>query len=325
MMVAPTMSKVAMLDLSTSLNTPMLSSFLAGLYTLTYLYSLYAYLARQPKRGQGMAATLTALYLVYLWNFIVRWFYLNWQFVQNTNHTLFSPNWPTPYPQLFLILSLTSYSTLSLIADGLLIWRCFYAWDRSVLVITVPVCFWVLEIVLLTIFGSRGTLTPHESLILLAVTAASSFVVCLTSLTASALIAHRVIYVVKASTRPTRGLMHVVDIVVQSSALYSVVYLAYSISLVVEAATLSNGDATSILAATVASYLESLVSAVAGLAPTIMVIRVNLAPSTRCRDESSFGNQSSLQFLTKPEEQCQDEIPSSQDMSVASGTAELNS
>ena len=132
------------------------------------------------------------------------------------------------------------------------------------------------SIVLLTIFGSRGTLTPHESLILLAVTAASSFVVCLTSLTATALIAHRVIYVVKASTRPTRGLMHVVDIVVQSSALYSVVYLAYSISLVVEAATLSNGDATSILGATVASYLESLVSAVA-VRPSISFILLAIA------------------------------------------------
>ena len=38
MMVAPTMSKVAMLDLSTSLNTPMLSSFLAGIGLQNFLF-----------------------------------------------------------------------------------------------------------------------------------------------------------------------------------------------------------------------------------------------------------------------------------------------
>ncbi|KAK0482456.1 hypothetical protein IW261DRAFT_1418019 [Armillaria novae-zelandiae] len=187
-----------------------------------------------------------------------------------------------------VLLDTVGYTTSGLnlvIADCTVVWRCWVVWGCNRKVIILPIFFvmggivcGINDVVDIMIAGAKDETHEIWALATMATTLG-------TNLTGTALIVGRILYV----ARRQRGIMGgirtylgVLEILVESAALYSITFVVLMILYPLE----GNGYL----------YPQALCFPVTGIAPTLIVLRV--ASGQGHPNESSLETQSSLHFDT---------------------------
>ncbi|KAF8894194.1 hypothetical protein CPB84DRAFT_1825940 [Gymnopilus junonius] len=170
-----------------------------------------------------------------------------------------------------------------------LIWRCYNIWSRSLRAILLPSFLLICEIGL----DDLGT-SPSQVDTLNTVLGVATFMTLATTLVATLLISYRIHSVAKQDLpRSSRSRFnHIIEILVQSAAVYSVVTLASAITVVVP---LTENNVAQVF--TAETYVSAIYAFTSGIVPTVMVARVVLADDTnRDMNISVITRVSGLQF-----------------------------
>ncbi|PPQ79586.1 hypothetical protein CVT25_003467 [Psilocybe cyanescens] len=285
-----------------NLNSSMLLNFLMGVYTMVYAGTMYLYLSK--KAGSSISRTvlsaISVLYLLCVSEFVIQWFFLDLTIVDNgdTRESIFfqtlggSPDW------IILLSDFQFYSAL-MVSDGLLIWRCFHVWGRSFKVVSVPLLLFIGEFglfcaeMILAGLSTRITGGPNTNLfnnIESALTFASAGTTVVTTL----LIGYRIHLTSRiqvSSSTASSKFKHVLRLVIESAAVYSLVVILDAISIVVPPFT--NRESPF---AEVEYYVESVLIIIAGLAPTVLVARSTRSNTSSTTHKSKSTCVSGLRF-----------------------------
>ncbi|KAF8901497.1 hypothetical protein CPB84DRAFT_1962005 [Gymnopilus junonius] len=300
-MSSPSLDPVEEAIINASLNGQLLGNLLFGAYSAVYFYTLYMYTRKKSARNWLVIGGISLSYIAYLVQISIEWAFVKVALINHgeTRLSTFLETFATHGPRGSFVYEVTLF-VMAAVADALMIWRCYFIWNRSIRIILIPSFFLFCEIVLdLSIIGvlSRADfIQTHAAHNLLG---SAIFVTFLTTLVSTVLIAYRVNALAKEEvSRGTRALIkHVLEILLQSAAAYCLVSLAAAIS--VTLATIVNDSLTMHTAVLYANqeYVINLWAFTAGIAPTIMVARIVIGPE---RDvvNSSTANMSGMQFHT---------------------------
>ncbi|KJA17377.1 hypothetical protein HYPSUDRAFT_46464, partial [Hypholoma sublateritium FD-334 SS-4] len=168
---------------------------------------------------------------------------------------------------------------LAIVADGLLIWRCYNVWEKSLCSIIVPTVLYLVTIgacIASTITISIGNMSPekHEKYLTVQIGIGifSSFALTLAT---TLLILYRIYSFSRHSITPRKGTPYggIMDYLIKSAAIYSVVSLVYGISWIV---TLSPNrtPASEVSEKYLQKYMQIIFFITAGMVPTIMVAQI---------------------------------------------------
>ncbi|KAK0497473.1 hypothetical protein EDD18DRAFT_1162374 [Armillaria luteobubalina] len=174
----------------------------------------------------------------------------------------------------------------TVVADCTMIWRCWMVWGRRWLVVLFPILCLVTGFALKTLEIMSAYLTEIESVSYLV-----SYLTCIlvTTLWCTILIVFRIVTVIRANNGANTRLgdyRHVIEVLVESSALHSATLIIY---VFLEA----NNYVVS------SSYLDALAVFTTGIAPTLLVGRV-AAGHARPDDSWQGSILSSLRFEAHP-------------------------
>ncbi|PPR03016.1 hypothetical protein CVT26_004543 [Gymnopilus dilepis] len=269
--------------ISSQVNSTTLYVFLWGIYTVIYAGTSYLYLNKKSSRNNYILAAISLSYFAYSADVIMVW-YLDQKAVvydSETRDALYAslvqePGWP------ILVTDVIAF-ILAAVADGVLIWRCFHVCGHSLRAILVPSFLLFCEIAIvafniaidLTFLITFGVdrLNPSDSQIDLfnRLLAVQAFITFATTLSSTSLIAYR-IYTTSKNDIPRsskRLLHHILEILVQSAAVYSLMAIAQAVSSVIPqtASNAASWDAAEI-------YTSILFTFISGVAPTVLVARV---------------------------------------------------
>ncbi|KDR71364.1 hypothetical protein GALMADRAFT_254141 [Galerina marginata CBS 339.88] len=289
----PSLVSVEKLFLDNGLNSVVMFTFLMGIYTMVYFGTLSLYLTRKTSQRRMVIFSITLLYLLDVIMLAAQWYALDWIFLINgeTRKSSFisldtAPGWAQALSNL-------TACYLVVVADGLLIWRCYFVWNKSLRVIGLPCLLLLAEIALCLaetiIVGENALHAPTTARVREGVTIQSAlfFTSLSSSLLATLLIAFRIHSVSKQNGGSKRRFRHIIEIVIQSAAVYSLALLILGVA-----------NAFSTFSPTIVvfeSYGMLVAFIITGIAPTIMVARVCLAADTST-DVSTIHNLSGLQF-----------------------------
>ncbi|PPQ81325.1 hypothetical protein CVT25_015081 [Psilocybe cyanescens] len=316
-------------DINSQLNATLLGIFMMGMYTIVYFGTLYICLTRKRSPGKVVISSISLLYALGIIEYSFEWTFMEWFFLENgdTRVSIFKallvlPRWLHVMNNIFAFIMLT-------LADGLLIWRCFHVWNRSIRVIFLPLFLFFGEIgsfpssmlgecaeirrgstglflsAVIILFVTKAQPTHQQALTVDRIESAGYFVSATTSLATTFLIAYRINNLSKDGLSESRGrFKHVVEILVQSVFVYSLALLVQAIAVVVPFA-IGNSRLFAL-----ETYSAAILIPITGIAPTIMVARVNLAagegdlwPRTRYstglrfRSQEGTENQSDTQVI----------------------------
>ncbi|KAF8881057.1 hypothetical protein CPB84DRAFT_1751285 [Gymnopilus junonius] len=169
------------LDISIDLDDAMLEILLLGIYTAIYFGTSYVYQPGGRWRHSG------------------------------DNLHYFNTGWKTLFNDICAFL-------LATLGDGLLIWRCFNVWNRSLLVILLPLFLLLSTITIAS--ASKLEPSPYQGSILDILTAATFCVTSATTLLTTFLIAYRIYSFSKQDLlkRSRMRFRNIVEILAQSAA-----------------------------------------------------------------------------------------------------------
>ncbi|KDR69420.1 hypothetical protein GALMADRAFT_919949 [Galerina marginata CBS 339.88] len=251
-------------DISAALNSTVMFTFLMGIYTTAYFSTIYLYSHRKGSRQRMVVVIITALYSNGVLQLGLQWWYLKLAFVNNgttrgdTLEAFFvAPLW-------LEVISDLSQMVMLVLADVLLIWRCFFVWNRSIRVIVLPVVLLVAEVGI-------------------------SIASVMTSMAATTLIAFRIHSISNQENTPRGQFKHIIEIVVQSAVIYSLALLLQLASNVHPIV------ATDTVFLAYSQYAGSLAFVLSGLVPTVMVARICISPEDNTH-LSTLQHVSRLQF-----------------------------
>ncbi|KJA17199.1 hypothetical protein HYPSUDRAFT_206371 [Hypholoma sublateritium FD-334 SS-4] len=227
---------------------------------------------------------ITAISLLYLVNVAstgVQWLFLKRVFITDgaTRETAFS----TEVQVQFLQTLLTDIFILIVfvVADGLLIWRCYNVWGKSFRVIFLPLVLVVAEAALylsIIIIACASNVDPSVNIqiILDKLTSSALFMTSGATLLTTALIAYQIYSVTRRDPRKgaTKPYKDIAEVLVQSAAAYSLVTLLNALTDIIP---VNDTNATALLYA--GDYSGAPLLIIAGMAPTIMVARVAMQGS----------------------------------------------
>ncbi|KAF8186724.1 hypothetical protein BJ912DRAFT_451279 [Pholiota molesta] len=283
-------------EISSNINSSILLFFLMGMYTIIYFGTIYIHSTRTLSKSALVSATITILYLDVMVGAGCQWYMTKWQFVDNgdTRDSVFltlymAPEWSG-------LVAGISFGISYVIADALLIWRCFFVWNRSLRIISVSLFLIIAETALIfaeIIFSAKYIdvlLPPAIAGTMNDLLSTALFISFGTTLVTTVLIAYRIYSVSKQQLPSSRRFNHIIEIVVQSGAIYAFSQLAYAIAGVLTGSEVFN---TRIDAFT--DYSSALNMAIAGILPTIMVARVSLLSAETIYPSTSI-HLSGLQF-----------------------------
>jgi len=269
-------------EISAALNSAMLFIFLTGIYTVVYFGTLYIYQRRKAPQRLIIIAVITLLFILGICNLALEWYATTWIFVKNgsTQESVFiqmydSPEW------IVLVAAVTSFG-MTLLADALIIWRCFHIWGHSFRIILLPSFLFVAEFalalatIILVAIEVTEVQTERQVQISNSISVASSFVSAGTSLLSTYLIVRRIYSVSHESKTSSRRFRRIVRIVVESALIYSLVQVVQAVVGIVPPKTLP----ASLPVWAFQNYGSSLAEAITGIIPTVMVARVALASSS---------------------------------------------
>ncbi|KAF9555562.1 hypothetical protein CPC08DRAFT_125367 [Agrocybe pediades] len=209
-------------------------------------------------------------------------------------------------PSSITLVSYTLELVAFVLADALMMWRCFHACGRVLRKLAIPMGLLVVEFLLVltdTAFVSltytrksfQSDVRVHQSALISGVL---EIVTVVTSLSTTFIIC-RHIYTYSSTSQDRhsrRRYRYIIDILVQSSALYTTSVLLGAIS-----GFLDKGNvATSMKALILENYADTVAQIMTGLAPTLMVARLVFASDTKNNDTISIDLPSELNRSEPP-------------------------
>ncbi|PBK90771.1 hypothetical protein ARMGADRAFT_1166737 [Armillaria gallica] len=234
-----------------------LYSLLCGLYTGILVVTLWTISTVKPRHiGRAMVIIILLLHIATIINLAIQWSETHSIFVDHGQNLL------TKYAVYVSPDTVTSIGAgivgaiCSILADSTMIWRCWLVWGRRWLAILLPVIFLISATVFKIIDTYQKYIDPYGSTI--GWVLYTSFMLAST-LWCTSLIIYRIVTVARAGGG-LGNYRHVLEVLVESSALFSV-------SLILYIAFLARNDISSI-------YFDTLAAFARGVAPTILVGRV---------------------------------------------------
>ncbi|KAF9555616.1 hypothetical protein CPC08DRAFT_780314 [Agrocybe pediades] len=218
------------------------------------------------------------------------WYGVDWAFIANgdTRDSVFLATSGHP-PALTHLLQNIAFFGSFILADWLMIWRCYHVWSSSRRIIIIPLILLAAEIVvylvmIATISANLRNITDSKARLFDSLQIALYIIPAANSVLVTYLISYRV-YVgtfplpegrAMQEPRRRRKVRRVIDIVVQSSAIYTVLLLARAALSSPEPLSERAGSRSSLALEAATDYLDITLTLFAGLIPTIMVARVLL-------------------------------------------------
>ncbi|KAF4617118.1 hypothetical protein D9613_005965 [Agrocybe pediades] len=273
-----------------NLNGALIYRFMLGIYTGLFALTLYLYFSKKNQTTTQIIiviGSLAVLYIVTSLSNVLAWLYSNHNFVlYNMNRTqmfLYSVAGDLGWEDsdaAFIPLAIVD-GAVFLCADGLLVWRCYHVCSHSLRSFLLPIMLLIAEACLVIswmiyeIFlhlKPQNMNTHTESIYnrLLSSTYISS---ALTSVVATSIICFKIYTHIVPGLSSRRHYRTIIDIIIQSSALYSTtVVLQAILGFVV------NVDLTHTFNIAVGQiYVQALYDVIKGLAPTLMAARLCMA------------------------------------------------
>ncbi|KAJ7449064.1 hypothetical protein B0H11DRAFT_2247368 [Mycena galericulata] len=267
------------------LNITLVQAFVHGIYSVIFFLTLYAMIFKR-KTPALIFLTVITMFIIATIQTGVHWAIIRNAFIthgtspEDTVGALFSR---LLFPTFFMtVLSGTMLVANTLLADCVLIYRCFAVWNSDWRVTVLPILTTLAGTALgsLTIFETAQFIEsggdPNEFARARVDYAGPYFCMCLaTTLLATILIVGRIVWLTYANAGTGAfkfsGYRAVIEIVVESALLYSAALVVY-IALLFDSAT-GNND----------RYAQAILIEMTGIAPTLIVARVSFGlarPST---------------------------------------------
>ncbi|KAK0224758.1 hypothetical protein EDD85DRAFT_1027854 [Armillaria nabsnona] len=268
-------------ELDADLNSAILYSLLHGIYTGIVAVTLgnMIFMDKSRPTRRVMTIIIILLYISTTITFAFTWSYIHSLFVGH-GQTLWTKYMLYQNPGFGItIIAATAGAICNVLADSTMVWRCWIVWGRRWLTVLLPVLLLVSHMVFQIIAISTRYAPPDGYI--LGYVLCSSFALAST-LWCTLLIIYRIVHTI---ARPGRlgAYFHVIEILVESSALYA-------ISLILFVAFYARNDAT-------LYYFDVLSTIARGIAPTFLVGRV-AAGHARPDESWQEGIISSLRFAT---------------------------
>ncbi|KAF7344824.1 hypothetical protein MVEN_01643700 [Mycena venus] len=251
-----------------SLQQTFLELFINGLYSGLFFVTMYATVFKRKvhKQSLGILLALLAMYIFSTTHVINGWVLTRNAFIVHGDTALSTVLYLIKPPLSMTVLGPVVFTLNTLVADCVLIWRCWIIWDRNWWIVAVPLgC---------TVAGAGLGFKSIQELAAYALNqnpdhnkfidfqplyfALSLVTTCLATL----LIILRIITLSDQPTRKSRGYNLVIEIIVESALLYSVAMAVYLPLLVRPSSNYR--------------YAQAVVAQVTGISPTLIVARVTL-------------------------------------------------
>ncbi|KAF9554113.1 hypothetical protein CPC08DRAFT_198328 [Agrocybe pediades] len=229
--------------ISGQLHPTLLAQFLFGIYTGLFPVALYIYIAHKENHTQLndriVIGNITALYITTVLFLVPNWAFTSILFGKTgpTRLDMFIESINEVMPLGERIIGTVATFFVFLFADGLLVWRCFHACRRSFGRSVLPIGLLAVEIALVisaTVYSSFVSAKPgfataqtsqiSNKLVAIALTSAAA-----TSLVSTFLICEQIWRHTTLMSRSRKRYRNIINILIQSSALYTVTVLFLSI------------------------------------------------------------------------------------------------
>ncbi|KAK0501049.1 hypothetical protein EDD18DRAFT_1348498 [Armillaria luteobubalina] len=276
-------------QLDVALNAGIFDSYLNGIYTGVVAIMLWNIFTNRSRHIGWLTVIITILlYITTMINYgAATWAFLHSIFVVNAQSFWTEFQGGTDAGALILEAGIPG-AICSILADAIMIWRCWIVWGCRSLIILVPFLLLIAATTckILSLYGeyaSQGIFTAFLPLLY------SSFVLA-TTLLCTLLIIFRIVTVARAAGDVGSGLRayrHTLEVLVESSALYSISLILY----------MAIDEQDNVLF----SYFDSLAAFARGIAPTLLIGRV-AAGHARPDDSWKGSAMSSLHFGSYHEE-----------------------
>ncbi|PPQ92897.1 hypothetical protein CVT25_010452 [Psilocybe cyanescens] len=249
-------------------------------------------------------SAISVLYCLCFLYFAVQWYYLDWVLVVNgdTRESIFLATVVDGLDWIWVLCGFLANS-MFIISDGLLIWRCYHVWGQSFWAILAPLIPLVAECglsVATTVFSAKfSSATSDANFILFNnISSALIFVSLGTTVIVTFIIGYRLHSASRIHHLSSRRLYnHIVTIIIESAAAYSLVLLFEAITVVVPSGAVIGSSLQYS-----SYYMDGILTAVSnqGMAPTVLVARIALtdpnstdAPATltHISGDLQFGSQ----------------------------------
>ncbi|KAJ7195108.1 hypothetical protein GGX14DRAFT_404248 [Mycena pura] len=240
---------------------------LNGLYGGLFFVTVYALMFKQGtyhRINWGLFLALTAMYLLSTIHVINEATHIKGAFVDHGDSPASTLEYILQPPLFHTLLGAIALTTNTLISDCVLIWRCWTIWNHDWRIVVLPLASTLVG----TALGFRSiaeqaayVLNPNLDPNAYIDFATPYFGLNLaTTAVATLLIIARIIKMTEKSTRQTRGYWRIIEMVVESAAIYLVALIVF-LPLQVQGAFNS-------------AYPQVVVAQMVGMAPTLLVARV---------------------------------------------------
>ncbi|KAK0479639.1 hypothetical protein IW261DRAFT_1593621 [Armillaria novae-zelandiae] len=293
-------------SLDTNLNAGILISLLHGIYTGIVAVTLGNIFTNKSRSiGRIMIIVITLLYIVATMNFVLNWLYIRSIFVEH-GQSLRTRYLAQCIPSFESTIEMGVTGVIcTILADSTIIWRCWMVWGRRWMVVLIP----ILLLISGSVYSKPGAVFKIIATYKISATAVvayplgfalySAFILAAT-LWCTIFIIYRIVAVARTAMEGLRTYRHVIEIMVESSVLYSLALILYVVFYVREDITLH--------------YFDCLVGMARGIAPTLLVGRV--AAGHARPDDSWQGSviSGSLRFRVRPRAQDSQDSTMSDDL-----------
>ncbi|PPQ80023.1 hypothetical protein CVT25_001418 [Psilocybe cyanescens] len=255
--------------ISSNLNSVIIFTFLTGIYTMLYVVTMYSYITKMPaNRGRLIVlSTISLLYILCMVQLVLQWYYINLIMITSgdTRESIFFAILGRGSTSVYAVFQV-SFCLMFIVSDALLIWRCYHVWGVSLALTIVS-----------TLPDQNATPISFKNL-----TCIQAFASFGTTALCTVLIGYKIHTVSRpilsnGRKQPNTRLSHVVKVIIESAAVYSLTILAYAIQAALPI-TLENLLESPLLVE--GFYFETIIVAIAGMAPTVITARIALTSKT---------------------------------------------
>ncbi|KAK0439479.1 uncharacterized protein EV420DRAFT_1733679 [Desarmillaria tabescens] len=268
-------------------NAVIIESLTHGMYTALFAVVLWRILSSttiNTRQVRILAGISVFMYIMAIMHIALIWFYNRWAFItkgetEETRYFAFTNHMAAGYPAWALMIGDIAAGINILVADCVIIWRCWIIWERNWRIIVLP-CICTLCGMTFGILGVLQKLAPSNSSqknLSKEDWVMAYYVMSLpTTAMCTALIVYRLTKVSKTRNSPhftPNPYHHVIEMVIESSGLYVVVL---AIFIVFEATNNPYGR-----------YPAAVLQSVIGVTPALILLRVVSGNTTRWQMECS--------------------------------------
>ncbi|KAJ7859453.1 hypothetical protein B0H14DRAFT_2746401 [Mycena olivaceomarginata] len=294
----PTPAQAAALLQQLPLNSPIIEIFLNGLYTCLFIFSIgTVWIAPKNRRRELWMAIMLILYSCATIHSAVAWQAIMAAFQNHGTSPALLTALTHPNLQLKILALVASFLSF-LLADMIMVWRCWTVWGRSWLVVIFPVLAAIGGTVCagLGLAGQIAVASNPNSTSALRLAPLIRFSTPFLSLSlavtlyTTGLIVWRIAYVQRCAAK--RGIKNVssdvapvLEILIESSALYAASLFVFVVLLAMKSPK--------------QNYLQNIHAQIAGIAPTLLILRISAGRARRNQEWTSPS--SGLQFASTAE------------------------